>query len=466
VSLSRPSVSPPSARPSGWPWRATLVALTAVLAAIAFVLGHAIWVGAGVGLVAAGVLFVIDIDLLPAIALTACVLLPTSYLTVNTYHGALSPALGVVLALLLRAGFEGLLFRRGPQVLPFVLLGLWIVIRAIDSPIRTTSLTWSVSFLALALMPGLLLPGWSGAQRRVERCWLALGGVLGLYGLMELVLQSNPIFGRLYAAAGTILSEGSVYRITTTLGDPLLNGVFFSIAALLGLGRIFNQPARWEWVATLLSLVGVFGTSSRGAALAFGIGMLIVIAGVLRLRRGALDRRTVVTAALLVIAVAAGGGAYLDRRAGSAEAAGSTEIRLETYQAGAVLAREYFPLGAGPGLTDSLKYTMPIGQYQRGVESSAYEMLIDLGVPGVALIVWLFGAGALSALPRRPDLAACIVAYIVAASSFNLVDQYRPALLLWGLLIGLSVHPASHEGVTTMGSSQSRVTPPETLGPQ
>jgi polysaccharide biosynthesis protein PslJ len=418
---------------------AVVAGLTTSAISTSLVTGHVIWLAGVAAAAAGGALFLVDITLLPAIALAACVLLPTSYLRVNTYHGALSPALGVMIVLLIRATAEGVRFRRGPHLLPLVLLSLWIISRALGSPIRTTSMTWSLSFIVLVTVPALVLPGWPIAQRRVEQWWLALGALLGIYGLVELALHANPIFGSFYASALGATPAGNVYRITTTLGDPLLNGVFFSLASLIGIGRILHRPARWEVAATALSIAGLFATSSRGAALALGVGLVIVLAVTLGSPKVTRTRQTIVTATLLIIAIGAGGGAYLSQRASSSEAAASTSVRLETYQAGETLVRQYWPLGAGPGLTDVLKYAMPIGNYQRGVESSAFEVLIDLGLPGALLTLWLFGAAALSALRSRPELSACVIAYVVVASTFNLLDEYRPALLLWGLLVGVAV---------------------------
>lgn len=192
----------------------------------------------------------------------------------------------------------------------------------------------------------------------------------------------------------------------------------------------------------MLSAAGLFATSARGAALGLAIGTVVILGARLSPLGGEHNRRTIITAIVLIVGLAAGGGLYLSRRFGSAEAAGSTAVRLETLQAGEVLVREYWPLGAGPGLADELKMSMPIGSYQRGVESSAFEIAIDLGLPGIVLTLWLFGVVIMSAIRTRPDLAACVIAYVVVASTFNLVDEDRPGLIIWGLLVGLSVRAA------------------------
>jgi hypothetical protein len=438
----RPNAQLRRPRPPRRTWLYAFISLPATaLVAAALTRGYGLALVAAVALAAIWLLLIVDLSYVPAAALAAFVLLPTPYLSVNTYHGAVSPALGVVAILAVRAAIEGRPIRRGAHLTPLLLLAAWIVLRTVDSPIRTTSMTWSLAFVVLAIIPALFLPGWRRAQRHVEQCWLALGGVLGIYALVELILHRNPLFGSLFAS-GSLASAGGVYRVTTTLGDPLLNGVFFCLATLIGMGRILRGPTRWETGATLMSAVGLFATSSRGAVLALAVALVVFLGVVLSSRDEGLTRRAVLTTILVVAAMGVGGGLYLAKRVGSAEAAASTAVRLETFQAGEVLIRQYFPLGAGPGLTDKLKQSMPVGEYQRGVESSAFEIVIDLGLPGLLLVLWLFGAGAFTAIRKRPELTGAIVAYIVAASTFNLLDEYRPALLLWGLLIGLTVHAA------------------------
>jgi hypothetical protein len=409
-------------------------------------MGYGLWVLAGAAVAGLVWLFAIDVAWLPAVALVGFALLPTDYVTsVNTRHGAYNLALGVVLVLVLRIAAAGQRLRPGPHVIAVLLLSVWVVIETVVSQFRSTSEAWTLDFLVLVAAPALILPGWKVAQQRVERTWLVLGGLLGAYGLIELVLAHNPIYGSLYASGGYVATPGSGYRITTTLGDPLVNGVFFAVATLLGAGRLLERPQRWEWAATVLAAAGMIATGSRGAALALAIGLVIVLVVRLNPFNPAVTRRKLLGAFAVVAVLAAVGGVYVGRRAGSVEAAASTATRLATYQVGGNLLTRYWPLGAGPGVTDELAMSMPVGEFQRGVESSAYEIAIELGLPGTILVCGLLLAVCFSSIRRRPELAAAIIAFYVASATFNLLDESRAAMVMWGLLIGVGIRPAPQE---------------------
>jgi hypothetical protein len=404
-------------------------ATAAALAALV-VLGHATWALALVAVFGTVAICAVDTSYLPAVALVAFSFIPVVYLNVNTKHGALNPEIVIILVLLARFIVERRRLRWGRHLLPLVLLTTWVATMTVLSTVRSTSEAWTLDFVVLLFLPSVLLANWAVARERLLKCWLATGGFLGLYGVIEFALKRNLVYGHIFGDLGQV---GGVYRITTALGHPLVNGLFFCVVTLLGIGRIIRGCARWEAVALVFSGCGLLATGSRGALLAFAVALIVVVCG-FALGSNQLLRRRAAIVGVAFLAVASGGAVLASTRT---DLASSTTTRLETYQAGEMLTREYWPFGAGPGVADQLKTDMPVGQAQRFIESSALELAAELGLPGIVLILWLLLTVVWMALRRQPEVAGAIVGFAIAASTFDFWDEYRPGLLILGLLIGL-----------------------------
>jgi hypothetical protein len=273
--------------------------------------------------------------------------------------------------------------------------------------------------------------------------------VLGIYGLIEFALRRNMLYGSLYEHATPPLQQSwDVYRITTSLGHPLLNGTFFAIACLLGCGALFRGRRGWTAFSTAVAAGAVILSGSRGAVLALVVGIALMTVVALFKRRVATSRWVVAIFVVGITSIGLIGGSSLNERADSREAAGSTATRLATYEAGRELVVQYFPLGAGPGIADELKRAMPVGDPRRGIESSWLQIAISLGVPGLLTIGSLLVWPALSGLVANVGAAASLIAYVVAVASYNLIEATRPALLLAGVLIGLAIQQSA---TTTVG---------------
>jgi hypothetical protein len=388
------------------------------------------------------VLLAVELSYLPTIGLLSFALVPILYLPVSSREGAFNPSLVVMVVLLVRAAAERRRIVGGPHLIPLALLALWVIVATIIAPRTLTSGLWSVNFLALTVIPALLLPGWREARDRLESCIMWLGGILGAYAAVEFLIHRNPLLESLYSRGSTpLVQDWDVYRVTTTLGHPLTNGTFFAIATMLGIGLVVRRPSRWMILATVLSGVGLIGSASRGPMLALAAGLVLTGLFVAFRRRRSISLRALLAAVALIAVLAVPGGIYISERSGGQEAAGSTLTRDVTYEAGIELAKAHWQTGGGPGMTDILKRELPTGQAARGVESSAFELLISLGLPGFLLATWLMLAVGFSALKNRPELAGCLIVYTVAAATFNLLEANRPALMLWGVLLGIATAP-------------------------
>jgi hypothetical protein len=406
--------------------------MIAALLSAALALGHTTWPVGVLALLGSVAICTVELSYAPAAALVAFVLVPVVYLSANTRHGALNPEVPIMLVLLIRFGVERRRLHWGRHLLPLVMLTLWVVTMTALSTVRSTSEAWTLDFITLLVLPAVLLVNWEAARKHLLTCWLAIGGVVGFYGIIEWLLKRNIVYGHLFAEAGLVQSGGA-YRITTTLGHPLVNGIFFCVTTLLGVGRIVRAHRPWEVIATAFAGVALLATGSRGAVLAFAIGLVFTLAGSVFRTAEPAHRRRAVAVIVVFLALAGGGAIYASTRT---DLSGSTSTRLETYQAGEMLIHEYWPFGAGAGVADELKVNMPVGEAQRTIESSALELAAELGLPGVVLTLWLLLAAISTAFRRQPEVAGALVAFCVAASSFNFWDEYRPGLLILGLLIG------------------------------
>lgn len=428
--------------------------------------GAAAAVGVGLGWGALGLLVLLlaavwlclmPVDWLPALALASFVLVPVLHLPLDSLNGAINPGIGIVFvwAIRLASGRGQVTF--GAEVVPLGLLLLWVVWSTLYSARPETSLLWTVNFVVLVGLLGLLLPGQPVARELLLRTWLALGVSLGAYAVLELLVQANPILDWLYRSTGSLEQTWEVYRVTTTLGHPLVNGTFFAIAVVIALSRVLRTPSRGFVVATLCCLGGLVGTASRGAVLAAGVGVLLLLLGPMVRRGSEISRRALIPVVIVLVVAVCGAYMYLGARASGDEASGSTMVRQATYELGLEIAEDHWPWGAGPGIADNLKREAFAGDQDRGIESSYLQIAISLGLPGLMLLGFAALTAIARAIRRQPEIAAALVAYFVSVAFFNLIEAHRPALLLLGVLMGCvaSSPPTSASASSSTGSTPS-----------
>lgn len=387
--------------------------------------------GAVIGVLGVTVLFALPLHLLPAASLTLFALVPAQYLP--TMGGTFSPALGAVVVLLVRHVGDGGRFRMDGVLALWAAAGTLLCLATFASPLRSSSAAWSINAILLVLVLSLLVRELPGAADAVVRTWLWLGGGLGAYALLELVLSRNPLMDPLYHA--NELEQGwSIYRATTTLGHPLVNGVFFAVASVLGIAMLATRIDRRTWILTLLSMGGVAASGSRGALVALAVGV------VLMMLRSARSGRNNAALVLLLVVVGVPAVQWVGQRGSSAEGTGSTAVRTETLRDGLLLWQQHPLFGAGPGIADALKQQMTIGDRRRGIESSWLQLGVSIGVVGMAILLLLVGVSLhIGRKSVTRGLGAALVVYLVAIASFNLIESLRPALVMLGLLIGLGL---------------------------
>lgn len=107
------------------------------------------------------------------------------------------------------------------------------------------------------------------------KAYLGVILALALYGITEYFFAYNILYDRVYAVSSPHWYDGLFtggYRITTTIGHPLTNAVYFLFAVPLALS-IVKKP--FNFLATALLCGAIFATGSRVASI---LSVCVVVA--------------------------------------------------------------------------------------------------------------------------------------------------------------------------------------------
>ena len=385
--------------------------------------------------------------LLPT-ALAVTVLLPVGRLPVPEALTVLGPGAFVVLVWTLRRERHGR--ARAPVVM--IALGVtclvWTAVSLVLGISLVRSAGWSVAFGVLVLLPALDRRLAPDEARAVLRTWTTLSVVLAVFGVVERLLRANPLYGWVWRLGDhPILQYWSDYRITTSLGHPLNNALFFAVGTSLAVGAAVERGGARPLVAAALSLVGVFLTISRGGLLAVAVGVAVVVLGPVGRRAatdGAFRRRVAAgTTVGLGLALVALSPVFQDRWASSngmasaraRDALGPLVWAVSTHQG---------HLGSGPGTSNALLERLGTPTI---VENSWFQLLLSLGLPGVVLVAGLVVTAVVVGLRGRAVAAAAgLGALATAAAGFNWIESDRPGMLYLGLLLAAALAAPVRDG--------------------
>lgn len=255
------------------------------------------------------------------------------------------------------------------------------------------------------------------------------------------------------AAVCGLLSYGAGLdrRVGGPIGDPNDFAFFLLPAVALGLAARTTATRRLPWdLATVLIVLAVLGTLSRGALLGL-VAMAVLAVGARMVRvRTAFALAVVVGAAAVVVAVVAPGLVSTSIEQKGVVADQNVSERLELWSAAGRMTLEHPILGMGPGafalrhedytsgLPDDIAHPLDVAH------NTWLEVSSELGVLGlagfVAILVAAFGT-AWSAWRRRGDpYAAAVSVSLVGAcvaASFVTEQYYLPLWLLCALAVGL-----------------------------
>jgi O-antigen ligase len=266
------------------------------------------------------------------------------------------------------------------------------------------------------------------------------------------VWQSNPLFDALYQNASPPLRQvWDSYRITTSLGHPLVNGMFFAGGGAIALGRLVqNRRSFVHLLPAAASILGVVLTSSRGsiAAIAIALAVIVLAAGSRRsMSRPALAAIVVALGAVAVVALSSLGSSLpLLERFGSVEAANSAAVRSLVITQGLELSLPKLAAGWGPGTADAVFNSFVSGGSLHSLEDGWIEILVDTGIGGFVLIVALVLSCVLFAFRRgNVEGAGLLAAMAVAIAGFSFFDGQWPAMIMLGAALGIALTDRTDE---------------------
>jgi polysaccharide biosynthesis protein PslJ len=386
---------------------------------------------------ALGVLWVVPLHVLPALALLLALLVPTeaSFLP-HALQGAELGMLPIAVWLIRAPRVER---RPTPAVALALLVGVWLLASEILAPLHTNrGWEWLLSG-GVALVLVVLHPPRGLRAESLRELLLTLCALLGLYALLEgFVLHQNVLFHGLFEGTSWWPNRhnSASYRVSTLLGHPLVNGAVFAVAAVLAASELVRREQRtWMSFARFAVLVGaVLATHSRGAAIALAVGVAVV----LLVQRGLGAGRAVRRLALLACAIVAGTVVFagLQARNDSTQGQTSAATRVTVLSRASEALHRLGPFGAGPGQSDSYRRAGHLAGWRVALENSYAELAVSLGVGGALLVAALLLSLVLIGLRTHAAIGegAALLTLLVDIAGFNAIEGQRIVLVLLALL--------------------------------
>lgn len=271
------------------------------------------------------------------------------------------------------------------------------------------------------------------------------------------VAQVYVVASAVAAVCGLLtFAVGADRRVGGPIGDPNDFAFFLLPAIALGLAMRRTTRRRWPWdVATVVILVAVLGTLSRGALVGLAaMAVLAVGAGLVRLR-GAVALATVVAVVAGLIAVTFPSLVSVSLQQKDFVAQQNVSERLQLWTAAADMTVDHPVLGMGPGafslyhgdfmssLPDDVNHPLDVAH------NTWLELSSELGLLGLlafmALLVVAFTQAWSVWRRHRDPLAAAVCVGLVgtaAAATFVTEQYYLPMWLLCALAVGVTARRA------------------------
>jgi putative inorganic carbon (HCO3(-)) transporter len=370
----------------------------------------------------------------------------------------------VALLLVVVSVFEDYAARVEPSAvkgLAVLLVLAWVVRRCrgrlYDGP-RSPLLVAALGFAVVLLLATALH---NNGQAGLD-VLLRYAGFLGVLFVLADAMRGGGLrperLAQVYVAACAVaafcglltFAVGADRRVGGPIGDPNDFAFFLLPAVALGVAVRRTTQRRWPWdVATVVVLVAIFGTLSRGALV--GLAAMVVIAvvtGTVRLRSAAaLTAVVAVVTGLVALTFPALVSVSLQQKDFVAQQ--NVSERLDLWTAAAAMTVEHPVLGMGPGafalhhgefltsLPDDVNHPLDVAH------NTWLELSSELGVLGlVAFVAMLAVAFAQAWSVRRHDPVAAAVCVglvgTVAAATFVTEQYYLPLWLLCALAVGVA----------------------------
>ena len=316
---------------------------------------------------------------------------------------------------------------------------VWSLLSSLRSDQLNTGLAWVASIVVCVFLPLLVLDARREAAL-LRSTWLIGGAVIGVYTVVELFLQSSPIYGTLYRAIGVgDVQHWVLHRSEGSFGHPLLAGTFFATGAALGIVTWLGSHRTRDLMCGCIAAAATVATVSRSSMAAVAIAIAFgLVAWVLANPAKPLGKPAFFAVLGLVAGVGVLNSTPVVARDDSLESTLSAGARGTAFDVALRGAAQTNWLGSGPGtsgVTGRLFDDVVI-------ENSGLQLLLSVGIPGLLLfLVFLVGL-ALTALSAR-DIAAAsaLLAFGICMAGYNAIDAVRATHLLLGFLVIICMNP-------------------------
>jgi hypothetical protein len=344
-----------------------------------------------------------------------------------------------------------------PRWLTGIVIALPIALFVVNLtfPGHVRSLGWiTVAFICLGL-PLLLSPAGVDKETRegLTNALLGLTWFLGLFGVVQAVLEWDTL-GPLW----TIQQHWSVFRITTLLGHPLINGLFFAGTTVFWMAKSASNPTKYLPVL-VMSATALILTGSRSGLVAASAGAIVIVGWLIGTRTISAGRRYTLAglifgSALLIFLLFQLG--IISSRSGTEEGDSSAAVRSQLFSLVGTLHTN--PIwGAGAGQSAVLFTRVSILPLENGFLGN----YVSMGWMGVAWISLSFIALAVGCI-RGSNIggAAMIVAMAVAGAGFPSWEHTPALLVLTSCAFLMSSPLRSPDSVTFAASPPDRARAP------
>lgn len=373
----------------------------------------------------------------------------------------------VALVLVVVSVFEDYAVRAEPSAvkgLAVLLVLAWVVRRCrgrlYDGP-RSPVLVAALGFAVVLLLATALH---NNGQAGLD-VLLRYAGFLGVLFVLADAMRGGGLrperLAQVYVVACAVAAScglltfavGADRRVGGPIGDPNDFAFFLLPAVALGIAVRRTTRRRWPWdLATVVVLVAVGGTLSRGALV--GLAAMVVVAvvtGMVRMR-SAVALTAVVAAVTGLVALTFPALVSVSLQQKDFVAQQNVSERLDLWTAAAAMTVEHPVLGMGPGafalhhgdfltsLPDDVNHPLDVAH------NTWLELSSELGVLGlVAFLTMLAVAfGQAWSVRRRDPVAAAVCAGLVGtavAATFVTEQYYLPLWLLCALAVGVAARP-------------------------
>lgn len=378
---------------------------------------------------------------LPGLAIALFVLVPLDYMPiVNPIFGRyISPALLVLAFWMIRTASQAPRINRG-LLTPWGWLSLGLI------GLGLASSGWSLDpqrSILWVLTAGTVFVGFAWMGRRadsrtlgaVTSTWLWLGLVVGTMAVVEGATHTS--FLATFYASEDSSSIGfsqlwSTFRVTTTLGHPLMNATFLATTSAFALIHAARVPCKLAVLAGTVCGIGAVLTVSRSAVGALAVGLCLGILTMLGAKTISFGRKVFWGLTAILGAFAVVTSPVIQARSASAEGEGSSGLRSVLLDIAINVAVKDGLVGSGAGT--SADRSVLEGLYLP-FENSYAGILVSLGIAGLILFILLIVGVLVAAIAHGNfAVAAGLTAFAIQIAAYPLVDNVPIGLIILGML--------------------------------